>query len=632
MTVAPASTELGSKYRPDIDGLRAIAVVAVLGFHAVPALFPGGFVGVDIFFVISGYLITGLIAADLTAGTFTLRRFYGRRIRRIFPALGVVLAASLLVAWICLLPDEWRQFGKHLFAGAAFVSNVALAREGGYFEWSAHFKPLLHLWSLGVEEQFYFVWPLFLAALWRAPRSSRVVILTTAVLASFVLNIAAIDRYPAYTFYLPFTRLWELGLGSWLAVSPRIETSLRGRKAELAAWTGIALIGVSIVMIRESERFPGFWALLPTVATALLIAAGRDATINRLVLSNRAVVFVGLISYPLYLWHWPALSFLRIWHGGEIGFLTTLLALLLSALLAWATFRWIEIPIRSRPFTSLPLRLTCVAMIVLAAAGAGIAAQRIEPRLSNPDIAAAMAAANDWSYPFGDNFGRKQDFVISTVPGTEPRAVLFIGDSHLEQYWSRIQLVTSLQSGPELRFATNGGCPPLPGLDVDRGDACRNYLSFASRAARDPKVTTVVFAAYWPIYLADDPKSAASIANLAAEIRELVRRDKRVFVILASPASSTFDPRRRISRSDGRLDLRALPVREFLSTTAPELQALRRAALAAGAEVIDPLPVLCPDEICPAVSSDGRPLYRDWSHMRPFYVRDRATYIDQIFD
>jgi peptidoglycan/LPS O-acetylase OafA/YrhL len=620
------------KYRPDIDGLRAIAVVAVLGFHAAPAFFPGGFVGVDIFFVISGYLITGLIAADLTAGKFTLRRFYGRRIRRIFPALAAVLAASLLVAWICLLPDEWRQFGKHLFAGAAFVSNVALAREGGYFEWSAHFKPLLHLWSLGVEEQFYFVWPLFLAALWRAPRSGRVVILTTAVLASFLLNIAAIDRYPAYTFYLPFTRLWELGLGSWLALSPRIESSLRGRKGELAGWTGIALLGASIVMIRESERFPGFWALLPTIGTALLIAAGRDARINRLVLSNRAVVFVGLISYPLYLWHWPALSFLRIWHGGVIDAPATLLALLLSALLAWATFRWIEVPIRSRPFGSLPLRLTCGAMIVLAAVGAGVATQRIAPRLSNPDIAAAMAAADDWTYPFGDNFGRKQDFVLSTVPGTEPRAVLFVGDSHLEQYWPRIQFLTSGRTGPELRFATNGGCPPLPGLG--RSQVCRRYLSFAWQAARDAKVTTVVFAAYWPVYLedADDPQTAASVTNFAAEIRELVRRGKRVFVILASPASPTFDPRRRISRSDGRLDLRALPVRQFLSTAAPQLRAVREAVLAAGAEVIDPLPVLCREGICPAASPDGRPLYRDWSHMRPFYVRDRATYVDQVLE
>ncbi len=620
------------KYRPDIDGLRAIAVVAVLGFHAAPAFFPGGFVGVDVFFVISGYLITGLIAADLTAGTFTLRRFYARRIRRIFPALAVVLASALLVAWVCLLPDEWRQFGKHLFAGAAFVSNVALACEGGYFDWSVHFKPLLHLWSLGVEEQFYFIWPLFLAALWRAPRPSRVVILITAALASFLLNIAAIDRYPAYTFYLPFTRLWELGLGSWLAVSPRIERSLRGRKGELAGWAGIALLGASIVMIRESERFPGFWALLPTIATALLIAAGRDASINRLVLSNRAIVFVGLISYPLYLWHWPALSFLRIWRGGEIDRPATLLALLLSALLAWATFRWIELPIRSRPPGSLPLRLTCGAMIVLAAVGAGVAAQRIEPRLSNPDIAAALAAANDGSYPFGNDFSRKQDFVVSTVPGTEPRAVLFVGDSHLEQYWPRIQFLTSGRTGPELRFATSGGCPPLPGLKVGRGDVCRHYLSFALQAARDAKVTTVVFAAYWTLYLEDagDPQTAASVTSFAAEIRGLVRSGKRVFVILASPASPTFDPRRRISRSDGRLDLRPLSVREFLATAAPQLEAVRRAVLAAGAEVIDPLPVLCPEGICPAVSSDGRPLYRDWSHMRPFYVRDRATYMDQV--
>jgi peptidoglycan/LPS O-acetylase OafA/YrhL len=671
----PSPNVLGAKYRPDIDGLRAIAVAAVVAFHAFPALVPGGFVGVDIFFVISGYLITGVIAGELAAGRFTFSRFYPRRVRRIFPALAVVLCAALLLAWIILLPDEWQRFGKHLFAGAAFVSNVAFAYEGGYFDWNAHFKPLLHLWSLGIEEQFYFVWPLFLALLWKGPRRARIALLTAAVVASFALNVAAIGRYPIYTFYLPFTRLWELGIGSLLALwrpghlSPqgsyphppfghllprRREKALgdhRGesplpcerervaegrvrvrRSAELASWCGILLIGVSIAAVRNNDSFPGAWALLPTIGTALLIAAGPNASINRL-LSARPIVFVGLISYPLYLWHWPIFSFLRIGRGGEIGVAATLTAIVLSFVLAWATYRWIERPIRAARSMSRPLIAVCGLLVVLAAIGLAAMAGRIEPRLSNPAIASVMTATRDWTYPFGQNYGKTAGFEVSMVKGDEPRAVLFIGDSHLEQYWPRIELLTSDGRGPEVRYLTNGGCPPLPKLTGSRGDVCAPYLAFAFQAARDPKVQTVVFGAYWPAYLpadSHDAASAASLASFRSEIEALVRLRKKVYVILASPSSPTLDPRRMISRYDGRVAPRSLPVREFLSTAGASIEAVREVAIAGGAEVIDPLPILCPGGTCPSVTGDGVPIYKDWSHMRPFYVRERAGFVDRV--
>ena len=623
---------LGSKYRPDIDGLRAIAVAAVVGFHAFPLLFRGGFVGVDVFFVISGYLITGVIAGELAGGRFTLSGFYGRRVRRIFPALAVVLCAALLVAWTVLLPDEWQRFGKHLFAGAAFLSNVLLAREGGYFDWTAHFKPLLHLWSLGIEEQFYFIWPLFLALLWRGPRNVRIAVLTAAVAASFALNVAAVDRYPAYTFYLPFTRLWELGLGSLLAVWRPRPASLRPGRAAAASWCGIALIGISIAAIRNDASFPGAWALLPTAGTALVIAAGPEARMNKL-LAARWIVFVGLISYPLYLWHWPMFSFLRIVRGGEIGAAATVAVILLSFVLAWATYRYVERPIRTARTMTRPLIAVCAALAVLAAIGFAAAARRLEPRLSSPAIAGAVTASGDWSYPFGDNFDKRDGFTVFTVKGRRPGAVLFVGDSHLEQYWPRIELLTSGGRGPEMRYLTNGGCPPLPRLTVARGDVCRTYLAFALRAARDPAVTTVVFGAYWQAYLPEDPDDdagAASLAGFRSEIEALVDLGKRVYVILASPASPALNPRLMISRYDGEIDARPLPLRHFLSTAGASIEAVRNAAIAGGAEVIDPLPTLCPAGTCPSVTAGGVPLYRDWSHMRPFYVRERAVYIDRV--
>ena len=627
------------KYRPDIDGLRAIAVAAVLGFHALPAIFPGGFVGVDIFFVISGYLITGVIAGDLAAGTFTYRNFYARRVRRIFPALAVTLSAAVIIAWAFLLPDEWRRFGKHLFAGAAFVSNLAFAREGGYFEWGADFKPLLHLWSLGVEEQFYFVWPLFLALLWKTPRTVRLALLILAIAMSFGLNLYSITRAPTMTFYLPTTRLWELALGSVLALVGLKAADGRIVRRPLAAetltWIGILLCVMSIILIRENDAFPGAWALLPTLGTVFVIAAGPHASINRVILASRPFVLVGLISYPLYLWHWPLLSFLRIVTGDELHVSVALAVVTLAGVLSYFTFRLIERPIRFTRRASKAIYVVCGVLVVLGCIGLAAASRRLQPRLSSPAIADLMAAASDWDYPFDHNFGRVSGFERATVTGNEARAVLFIGDSHIEQYWPRLELLTAGGRGPELRFATNGGCPPLPGLVGERGDVCGRYLDFALQEARDPEVGTIVFGAYWQIYLDGHEKdgiASASLARFRQHIADLVRDGKRVYVILSSPASPGFDPRRMVSRLDGTIRSPSVPVRDIVARSARSVGAVRDAASSAGATVIDPLPSLCRGGVCPGVTSDGKPIYKDWSHLRPFYVRERAVFVDAVLN
>lgn len=204
-------------YRADIDGLRAIAVLAVVGFHAFPDYFPGGFVGVDVFFVISGFLISSIIFREVGRSTFRLPQFYARRIRRIFPALLIVLVACLLFGWFALLPDELEHLGKHVAAAATFVSNLALWQESGYFDRAAELKPLLHLWSLGVEEQFYLVWPMLLLLLWKRQQNIAITIVLLT-LTSFMLSIALGQQSPSANFYFPFSRFWELGLGCLLAV------------------------------------------------------------------------------------------------------------------------------------------------------------------------------------------------------------------------------------------------------------------------------------------------------------------------------------------------------------------------------------------------------------------------------
>jgi peptidoglycan/LPS O-acetylase OafA/YrhL len=607
----------GPKYRADIDGLRAIAVAAVVGFHAVPLLFPGGFAGVDIFFVISGYLITSVIAGDLAAGTFTLRNFYLRRVRRIFPALAAMLVVAAVIGWMILLPDEFRNFGKHLFAGAAFISNLALSREGGYFHWSAHAQPLLHLWSLGVEEQFYFVWPLFLAMLWKTSPRTRMAMLIAAMLLSFALNVWALERYPVYTFYLPFTRLWELAIGSVLAVSA-LRVSRRVT-AELASWSGALLLVASVAFVRE-HSFPGVWALLPTLGAALVIAAGPQASFNRIVLANRAFVFVGLISYPLYLWHWPLLTFARIYTGVALAPIVTFALIALSVIVAILTYRFVERPIRGATSFSPRLMFVCAVLVVIAGFGLAARFRAIDARLTSPAINDLITAANDWTYPHGENFGKTRNFVRATEPGTEQRAVLFIGDSHLEQYWPRLHV---LPRGPELRFATNGGCPPLPGLEVERGDVCRRYLEFAFREMHDPRVKTVVFGAFWGNYLRGREHDPA-VARFENEMRALLRDGKRVFVVLDGPSSPKLDPRGIVSRRDGVLRSEVALRSEMTSPAS-----IRDAAIRAGAEVIDPMETFCANGVCPG-TIDGRAIYRDMGHLRPFYVRDHATFMDRV--
>ena len=343
-------------YRPDIDGLRALAVACVLIFHAFPAYLPGGFVGVDVFFVISGYLISGIILSAIAKGRFTYANFYARRIRRIFPSLAVVLIAVLAAGWFLLYADEYARLGKHAAAGAAFASNFSFWRESSYFDVAAELKPLQHLWSLGVEEQFYLVWPVLLvfASRWKRGPLAIIVLIGTA---SFLLAIwtVRIDRTAA--FYAPWNRFWELLAGAALAsieADAALDAWLRGlfarsSRAHLASIAGLAAVAAGVVLIDSSRVFPGLWVLLPVTGTALLIVAGPRAVVNLSVLSRSPVVFIGLISYPLYLWHWPLLSFARIVEGGipSPAFRATLLAA--GVVLSWATYRVIERPIRFGP-------------------------------------------------------------------------------------------------------------------------------------------------------------------------------------------------------------------------------------------------------------------------------------------
>jgi len=357
-------------YRPDIDGLRAIAVLSVVIFHAFPGFLKGGFVGVDVFFLISGYLITSIVIKDIDHKSFNFHFFYLRRIRRIFPALLIVLYATYTFGYLVLFPDEFKDLAENIIAGSLFLSNIYLWKDSGYFDLAAEIKPLLHLWSLSIEEQFYIVWPAFLYYI-SGKRSKIQIILTIVFIGgSFYLNISKIYTDQSFVFYFPFTRLWELGVGGLLALlnadnnihKIQIYTG-KIQKFFLQSHLGISQntryifrdfastlafgVLISSFFLMDRSGYPGYQSLVPVLATLFLLGLGKDAIINQRLLSNPLMIWFGLISYPLYLWHWPMLVFLRITNPGFIAPYQKLIIVFGAICFSWLTYKFIETPIRS---------------------------------------------------------------------------------------------------------------------------------------------------------------------------------------------------------------------------------------------------------------------------------------------
>lgn len=650
--VSPSS-HTPSDYRADIDGLRAVAVLAVLVYHALPTALPGGFTGVDIFFVISGYLISRIILGDLKKGRFTFADFYSRRIRRIFPALAVVLTFVLVFGWYVLLPAHFRQLGLHAAAGAAFVSNIALFLEAGYFDVDADLKPLLHLWSLGVEEQYYLVWPLMLFAVRRHVHRIFWMIVALAV-GSFLLNVIATPRFPEAAFYLPPTRFWELMIGSIVAYA-QVYRSATGTVVTASAggtqWsnslsvTGAALLVAAMILVNDNRSFPGWWALLPTVGTLLLIVGGPGAWINRHILSNRVAVFVGLISYPLYLWHWPLLSYARILNGGAeppVG--VRLGAAAASILLAWLTYRMIETKLRHSRRASwshviVPALVT--SMAALAVYGVLVSSSISQARSAAvPHLAAVSEAFDDWEYG-GDG----------VYPGDTRRTVLFFGDSHMAQYLPRIEKLIDEHQRPmrTVIFSTAFGCAPMPGIER-KARKCAKFVAETLAAARREEVDTIVISASWrglidrtDYYKVGDPPDETLDLNspaarwvmdgFEAALRELTRAGKRVVIVLTGPYGRAFDPGSMVVRDgfDFGLSLSpAVPRSRVAEMNAHVDDPLRAMAARIGATVIDPSDTWCTATECPTTDAAGNPLYKDSSHLRTSVVRRRFDALDHL--
>jgi peptidoglycan/LPS O-acetylase OafA/YrhL len=666
-------------YRPEIDGLRAIAVLAVLFFHAFPHTLPGGFIGVDVFFVISGYLISTILIGDLDAGKFSYVTFYGRRVRRLLPALITVLTATSLVAWLGLYPEELRAYGEELLYGAGFLGNFAHFNVfGGYFGAHSDQQILLHLWSLGIEEQFYLVWPLVLTLTYRFAKRQLPWVLLAGVAGSLALSGYLSPRNPETSFYLPQLRFWELGLGALLALAqlrgalgyleqrfrPHAKTAHRAGLATGTSGVGLVLILGAVLWISPDAAFPGLWALIPTAGAFLCLAAGPTAAVNRWILSISILRYVGRVSYPLYLWHWPLLAWVRISGSGGGSTTALLCALGVALVAAELTCRYIETPIRALNVRSARLATLALALLLLALMGAGFHQGLLVGRLNNPGILFLEAARKDWHYPGGGNYMKQGHFTGVETLGTagRPGIALFIGDSHVEQYWPRIEEVARSGTTParKAKFISFGNCPPLPGLNrTDEKFKCDEFLAYALGEAQRPEVDTVVFAAYWEAYfmppyevtpahrkdtysVADATRRPLSLQSPAAvvafrqfenAIAKLRGQGKRVFIVLSNPTADSLSPTWGFPARSAAVDAVAVAQEagvlrsKFSTYVSPVTDALALIAAATGAVVLDPLPDLCDGMTCPA-QSNGFALYKDDNHLTARGARERAKFMD----
>lgn len=498
-------------YRPDIDGLRAIAVCAVVMFHAAPALLPSGFVGVDVFFVISGYLISSIILREMRDGVFSFAGFYARRILRIFPALLLVVAASWGTGWVLLLADEYAALGREIAAGMGFVANFLFWKEVGYFGADAETRPLLHLWSLGVEEQFYIVWPIALYAVRK--RAGWVAALIVAGLSvSFFVNVSRVEEFRQEAFFLPHTRAWELLLGALLA---RVE--LRGRAAALSgnacSLLGAVLLGLAFVLIDHDKAFPGWWALLPTLGAFFLIAGGRDAWLNRRLLSLRPVVLVGKISYPFYLWHWPVLAFARNIGNGELSATGRAALVALALVLAWLTYAVLEKSVQRARLALKPGILARVPLLVslsVSILAVGLLTHQRGGFVERfPEVVRGLADYkfdHDTAYRVSSCFLRpdqgEAEFLPECVdPGfAEAESNVFLwGDSHAAHYYPGLR---SMAARPGLALAqfNAAGCPPVAGLVVQGRPKCAGVNEHVLQLIKRLRPRVVVMSAHWPKY------------------------------------------------------------------------------------------------------------------------------------
>lgn len=635
-------------YRPDIDGLRALSIIVVVFYHAGVPYFGGGFVGVDVFFVISGYLITSIILTEMGQGTFALTAFYERRARRLMPTLSIVLLATFVASLVIMTPYDLMLVGKSMFYTLILSANLYFADQTGYFSPAMEHAPLLHIWSLAVEEQFYIVWPLVLIAILRYARRWAVAAAAVLLLVSFAANIVVLEEKPVAAFFYPHTRAWQLLAGSILAFGvPGLGRAAR----ELLALAGLALIVGSVVWIDSSLAYPGYFAIAPTLGAVCLIWAGQSelSSVGK-VLRLAPLVFVGLVSYAWYLWHWPMIALFRYElerapEGAEIAALV--LASFALAVLSWA---YLENPVRrgawwkSRPRTIAATALASMGLLALS--GATFATNGFMGRF--PEEIAKLNQADLASRP-GKGTCRRQtpkalargELCYLAKSDGEGPSILLWGDSH-SGVLTKVFSDLGRETGSTVVYVGTAACPPIIGAGRKRRlghtkEACRDINDAVGKLMKRHKFSDIVLAARWTYYMSgtkgdgtaertqhylqDDAVVAGSLsqnkevlaAGLRRSIEAVVKRGARVWVVMEAPYIG-----RDVPNHLARKIIRGLPHETSYGPSVADYKARGKVMEDMLADLpvrtIDPTEALCEAERCLAVAG-GKPLYFDDDHL-----------------
>ena len=569
-------------YRPDIDGLRAVSILLVVGYHANPWLLPGGFVGVDVFFVISGFLITQILLTREHVGRFSIADFYARRVRRIFPALIAVLAATYAVGWLVLLPEQFQLLGKNIAAGVLFASNLFQLGQTGYFAPDAAENPLLHLWSLGVEEQFYIFWPLALPLLARSPHRRRW--LLAVIAASFAAGLLTVINQKDWAFYSPVTRVWELLVGCLLAETKFV----RSKRSNLSSAVGLTAIAGSALFLDRSLSFPGAYAALPVIGAALIIMSPKSA-LNCVVLSNKAMVWIGLISYPLYLWHWPLLSYLDILRNGVPNFLEIWAAVLAAVVLSTLTYLYVETPLRRRPHVApkLAFGLACIGVIGVVT----VAASGFEGRFPAELQQIAHVRTQDGA-GFSDHcFIEKADAGLDASciePGDRPLVFLW-GDSTAAALYPGLKYAETAHHFRLARFS-QAGCVPI--LDSPKNGRCGSLNALTFQYLQSSRPDVVLLHAMWGDY-----RSLDGLEETIGRLKAL--NVPRIVILGPVPVWKRTLPHAIINTYRFRHEL---PKRIASGVSGPEAdETMREFSLAHGVEYISARRSVCDPEGCLAL-------------------------------
>jgi peptidoglycan/LPS O-acetylase OafA/YrhL len=661
------------RYRPDIDGLRTIAVVPVVMYHANQFLFSGGFVGVDVFFVISGYLITGILLASIRNNSFSIADFYKRRIKRIFPALLLVIAATTLAAWLLLPPDRLVEYGKSLGFVTIFSSNFYFWKSVNYFSSDAHIKPLLHSWSLSVEEQFYIFYPILLYLLSKTRLKLHLVLIAIGAL-SLALAVVLIRIAPGSAFYLLPPRAWELVIGGVLACG--FPAQIRsGRIALMVAAVGLAMILLPVLFYTSATVFPGLAAVPPTLGAALLIwtGGGEHGPIHRL-LSSRPFVLVGQSSYSFYLWHFPIFAFVAYLHGGKFSPQTGLLLSLAAFLASLATLKWLETPIRHSR-SPLAVMLPLIGM-VLAGLGAILLAQSDGfPQRLDAKAAHIAAVAGDKTRHHSECMSSA--FTIVPVEQachlgvkTAVAHVMLWGDSHAMVTATAME-AAAIKAGAAFEFVATADCPPglgfsiSPDTQADLTTApayrfCQEYnRAMLERVSADPQIHSVVLSARWTNWRIGEPanpveqkvdirlQEGAFVATSGADnaqifergfirlIDALQRAGKTIYIVgpLAEPQ---FDVPQTlyVARFGFTASPRPIPLDAFYRRHQRILAMFDRLRQShvhdSSLHFIWPHSLLCRQGFCPLIEG-VEPVYLDHNHLSVHAGQETAPLYAEIF-